>query len=127
MNQKRSCPGVPNRYSTSESSTVIRPKSMATVVVRLPGTAPRSSTPAEALVSGSSVSSGGISDSARTMEVFPTPKPPATTTLSGTGGRSARIPGLPGTRGAQVARPPAVARDCGVSTCPTRAASMVIS
>ena len=35
MKSKRFCPGVPNRYSTRSSSTVMRPKSMATVVVSL--------------------------------------------------------------------------------------------
>src|SRR5919206_276810 len=44
MNQKRAWPGVPNRYRISCSSTVMRPKSMATVVVVLPGTAATSST-----------------------------------------------------------------------------------
>src|SRR3990170_5789640 len=35
MKSKRFWPGVPNRYSTRSSSTVMRPKSMATVVVSL--------------------------------------------------------------------------------------------
>src|SRR4029078_11424926 len=61
MNQNRSCPGVPNRYST-RSSMEMRPKSIATVVVVLPGTALTSSSPTEAVVSASSVTSGGISD-----------------------------------------------------------------
>src|SRR3712207_9339078 len=43
-----------------------------------------SSTPTEAVVSASSVTSGGISDSACTIVVLPTPKPPATTILRGT-------------------------------------------
>ena len=83
MNQKRFCPGVPNRYST-RSSIEIRPKSIATVVVVLPGTALTSSRPTEAVVSASSVTSGGISDSACTIVVLPTPNPPAITILSGT-------------------------------------------
>src|SRR3972149_10636304 len=33
MKSKRFWPGVPNKYSTSSSSTLMRPKSMATVVV----------------------------------------------------------------------------------------------
>src|SRR4030065_1697839 len=33
MKAKRFWPGVPNKYSTSSSSTLMRPKSMATVVV----------------------------------------------------------------------------------------------
>src|SRR5574341_866140 len=35
MKSKRRWPGVPNRYSTRSSPTVIRPKSMATVVCSL--------------------------------------------------------------------------------------------
>ncbi len=35
MKSKRFWPGVPNRYSTRSSSTVMRPKSIATVVVSL--------------------------------------------------------------------------------------------
>ena len=35
MKSKRFCPGVPKRYKTRSSSTVIRPKSMAMVVVAL--------------------------------------------------------------------------------------------
>src|SRR3954451_22787391 len=58
---------------------------MATVVVRLPGSAVTSSTPTDAAVNASSVSSGGISDRARTSVVLPTPNPPATTIFSGTG------------------------------------------
>ena len=61
----------------------MRPKSMATVVVRLSGTRPGSSTPIEAEVISCSVSSGGISDSERTRVVFPTPNPPAMSTFSG--------------------------------------------
>ena len=82
MNQKRSCPGVPNRYST-RSSIEIRPKSIATVVVVLPGTALTSSRPTDAVVRASSVTRGGISDSACTIVVLPTPNPPAITILSG--------------------------------------------
>src|SRR6476659_8095456 len=79
MNQKRRWPGVPNRYSTRSSVRVIRPKSMATVVVALVGTASRSSTPSDSLVTNASVRSGLISDTEPTRVVFPTPKPPATT------------------------------------------------
>ena len=68
---------------------MIRPKSIATVVVRLSGTTAVSSTPIDAVVIASSVSSGGISDSAVTKVVLPTPKPPATRILSGTGPGSA--------------------------------------
>src|SRR5829696_6816472 len=59
MNQKRDWPGVPNRYRISCSSTVMRPKSMATVVVVLSGT----------------------------KAVLPAPNPPATRTLSGISSR----------------------------------------
>src|ERR1700729_4235311 len=65
MNQKRSWPGVPNRYSTKRAPIEIRPKSMATVVVVLPATPVRSSTPIPTCV------------------VLPTPNPPATTILTG--------------------------------------------
>jgi hypothetical protein len=52
---------------------------MATVVVSLPGTFVRSSIPAPAVVSNASVVSGVISETAPTMVVLPTPKPPAIT------------------------------------------------
>src|SRR5690348_8620556 len=61
----------------------MRPKSIATVVVCLSGTAAVSSTPSDAAVMVSSVRSGGISETARTSVVFPTPNPPATRILSG--------------------------------------------
>src|SRR3954454_2954290 len=67
----------------------MRPKSIATVVVRLSGTTAMSSTPIDAVVIASSVSSGGISDSAETSVVLPTPKPPAMRILRGTGPGSA--------------------------------------
>src|SRR3954471_7251039 len=73
----------------SDSSTVMRPKSIATVVVRFSGTTALSSTPIDALVIASSVSSGGISDKAVTRVVLPTPNPPAMRILSGTGPESA--------------------------------------
>src|SRR3954466_11087855 len=57
----------------------MRPKSMATVVVALVGTASRSSTPSDSLVTSASVRSGLISDTEPTRVVLPTPKPPATT------------------------------------------------
>ncbi len=58
---------------------VIRPKSMATVVVSLPGTLDGSSMPTPAAVISASVVSGVISEIAPTRVVLPTPKPPATT------------------------------------------------
>src|SRR5919112_2878174 len=72
----------------------IRPKSIATVVVVLSGTAATSSTPIDAAVSASSVSSGGISESVRTIVVLPTPKPLATTIFSGISVVSARTEAL---------------------------------
>src|ERR671922_104323 len=65
------------------SSTVIRPKSIATVVVVLLGTAAVSSTPTDSAVMSCSVVSGGISDTDATKAVLPAPNPPATRTLSG--------------------------------------------
>ena len=70
------------------SSTVMRPKSIATVVVVLFGTAAASSIPTDSEVISCSVLSGGISDSDPTNVVLPTPNPPATRTLSG---RSPRV------------------------------------
>ncbi|BCJ28208.1 hypothetical protein Asera_23160 [Actinocatenispora sera] len=60
---------------------MIRPKSIATVVVLLPGTPARSSTDALAEVMIASVVSGVISETDPTSVVFPTPKPPAITIL----------------------------------------------
>src|ERR671922_1765084 len=65
------------------SSTVIRPKSMATVVVVLWGTAAVSSTPPDSAVMSCSVVSSGISDTDPTKVVLPAPTPPATSTFSG--------------------------------------------
>src|SRR6478609_3882122 len=64
------------------SSRVMRPKSMATVVVVLPETWLRSAMPAEAEVMTASVRRGLISETAPTSVVLPTPKPPATTILA---------------------------------------------
>src|SRR4051794_23224399 len=85
MNPKRSWPGVPNRYRTRLSSTVIRPKSIATVVVVFGDMPAGSSTPRPTAVMAASVVTGGISDTDATRVVLPTPKPPATTILTGTG------------------------------------------
>src|SRR5207244_5029181 len=82
MNQNRSWPGVPKRYRIRSWSRVIRPKSMATVVVVLSPVWVRSSMPAEADVITASVRSGLISETAPTNVVLPTPKPPATTILA---------------------------------------------
>src|SRR4051794_16811127 len=79
MNQKRVWPGVPNRYKMRSRSMLMRPKSIATVVVVLPGTCRLSSTPTPAEVMIASVVSGGISETDPTSVVFPTPNPPAMT------------------------------------------------
>ena len=67
---------------TSESSTVMRPKSIATVVVTFALTSDASSTSFDSVVIAASVVSGGISDTAETKVVLPTPNPPATTSLT---------------------------------------------
>src|SRR5215469_15050887 len=82
MNQKRSWPGVPNRYSTRCLPKVIRPKSIATVVVVLAPTPLRSSCPTLALVRASSVCNGRTSLIAPTSVVLPAPNPPATRILN---------------------------------------------
>src|SRR5918911_4717352 len=79
MNQKRCCPGVPNRYRISSASSESRPKSFATVVVDLSGVDARSSTAVLASVRTASVVSGAISDTEPTNVFLPTPKPPPTT------------------------------------------------
>src|SRR5512133_4213965 len=86
MNQNRSWPGVPNRYRIRSLSRVMRPKSIATVVVVLPWMWLVSSTPTLAVVMAASVVSGMISETAPTKVVLPTPKPPAMTILTGVGG-----------------------------------------
>src|SRR4051794_8369010 len=74
-------------YRMMLSSMVTRPKSIATVVVVLPGpAAPTWSTVEAAMVIAASVVSGSISDSAPIIVVLPTPNPPETTTFTGTGG-----------------------------------------
>ena len=60
----------------------MRPKSIATVVVTFLLTSVVSSTPSDSVVIAASVVSGGISDTAETNVVLPTPKPPATTSLT---------------------------------------------
>jgi hypothetical protein len=85
MKPKRSCPGVPNRYSFSVGSSITEPKSMATVVVVLSGVSDRSSTPAATSVMAASVVSGGTSETEATAVVLPTPNPPAITIFTGMG------------------------------------------
>ncbi len=65
----------------------MRPKSIATVVVPLPGVASRPSTPAEAVVTMASVRNGMISETAPTNVVLPAPNPPAMTILVDTASR----------------------------------------
>ena len=77
MNQKRSWPGVPNRYRARSARKVIRPKSIATVVVVFRSTPLMSSMPTLRSLSGSSVRSGRISLMEPTSVVLPAPKPPA--------------------------------------------------
>src|SRR5688572_15379772 len=83
MKWKRSWPGVPNRYSTISGVSVIRPKSIATVVVVLPVVFDRSSTPVDADVIVASDRNGSISLIELTNVDLPAPKPPATTILTG--------------------------------------------
>src|SRR5690348_602183 len=64
----------------------MQPKSIATVVVCLSGTWLMSSTPAATEVISASVVSGTISEMLPTDVVLPTPKPPAMTILTGSGG-----------------------------------------
>src|SRR5699024_897503 len=78
-NQKRACPGVPKRNSSRSESSVIRPKSIATVVCDFVVSGPGSSIPALTSVIQASVLTGGISETELTSVVFPTPNPPATT------------------------------------------------
>src|SRR2546423_367334 len=89
-NQNRSCPGVPNRYSATRSSKVIRPKSIATVVVVFPSTPSARSTPRLASVMYSSVRSGRISLTEPTIVVLPAPNPPAMRIFSASIGGAAR-------------------------------------
>ena len=88
MKPKRSWPGVPNRNSTMSSSMVMRPKSIATVVVVLLDTLLVSSMPTLAVVMAASVVSGGMSERVPTMVVLPTPNPPAITIFTDIGGGS---------------------------------------
>src|SRR3954453_5041931 len=64
---------------------VSTPKSIAMVVVVFSVAWPGSSMPTDAEVISASVVSGEISEIAPTVVVLPTPKPPATMILTGTG------------------------------------------
>src|SRR4051812_29357622 len=66
----------------SSGASVIRPKSIATVVVVFRSTPVRSSTPTLSWVSSSSVRSGAISLTEATIVVLPAPKPPATSSFT---------------------------------------------
>src|SRR2546421_7724097 len=68
---------------------VMQPKSSATVVDTLAGTSPVRSISAATEVIAASVVNGVISEIADTAVVLPTPKPPAMTIFTGTGGRCA--------------------------------------
>src|SRR5215467_8706427 len=70
---------------TRSSRTVIRPKSIATVVVSLPSTPSSASTSMLGSLSISSVRSGLISLTEETSVVLPAPKPPAMRILIDTG------------------------------------------
>src|SRR5690606_35495734 len=83
MKWNRSWPGVPNRYRMRSLSRVMRPKSIATVVVVLAVSAESSSIPSLTSVMTASERSGSISEMAPTKVVLPTPNPPATTILTG--------------------------------------------
>src|SRR3954449_8628556 len=61
------------------------PKSIAIVVVVFMVASPGSSMPTDSIVISASVVSGEISEMAPTVVVLPTPKPPATMILTGTG------------------------------------------
>src|SRR5215472_2798487 len=85
MNQNRFWPGVPKRYTTRSSLIVMRPKSIATVVVDLRSSPSRSSNSELGSLSASSVRSGRTSLTEPTRVVLPTPKPPAMRILIATG------------------------------------------
>src|SRR5437763_10110770 len=84
-NRNRSWPGVPKRYSTMSGPSVMRPKSIATVVPVLVLTGPGKSTPRLSTVMSASVVSGSISEIVPTSVVLPTAYPPATTIFIETG------------------------------------------
>ncbi len=81
----RSWPGVPNRYRINDRSSVIRPKSSATVVVVFWLSSEASSTPTDRSVIAASVTSGSISEIAPMKVVLPTPNPPLITILTAEG------------------------------------------
>src|ERR1700733_5124842 len=70
---------------------VSTPKSIAMVVVVFRVAWPGSSMPTDAEVISASVVSGEISEMAPTVVVLPTPKPPATMILTGTGAFFGRL------------------------------------
>src|ERR1039457_3320653 len=81
MNQNRCWPGVPKRYSTRSRRRLIRPKSIATVVVVFASAPAVRSMRKLAAEIVSSVRSGLISLTAPTSVVLPTPNPPASKIL----------------------------------------------
>src|ERR1700754_2970865 len=90
---------------------VSTPKSIAMVVVVFSDALPGSSIPTAAEVISASVVSGEISEMAPTVVVLPTPKPPATMILTGTGAFFGRPSSLP-TRAVPTMR----SGDCSKST-----------
>src|SRR6266702_578033 len=124
MNQNRCCPGVPNRYRLNSESSVTRPKSIATVVVTLPGVWRRSSIPLLASVITASVVSGVISDTEPTNVVLPTPKPPATTIFAEVAVRASGVR-IVGSKSAESTQHPfhqhEMRRDVVVGECPVNA------
>src|SRR5689334_5922571 len=86
MNPNLDCPGVPNRYSFTPASMATEPKSIATVVVVFVECWPGMSIPTATSVISASVVSGAMSEMAPTVVVLPTPKPPAMTIFTGSGG-----------------------------------------
>src|SRR2546423_10933868 len=97
MKPNRSWPGVPNRYSLRLSSRVMQPKSRATVVATFAGTSPVRSICAATEVIAASVVSGRIWEIDDPAVVLPTPKPPAMTIFTGTGGRRGSTDGFKST------------------------------
>src|SRR5574341_972703 len=87
-------------------STVMRPKSIATVVGVFCSTPESSSTPTDSTLRFSAVITGGVSDSDPTKVVLPTPKPPATSTLREISCSSARRAGRASAGAKSIDQPP---------------------
>src|SRR5258708_2468723 len=85
MNQNPRWPGLPNKYTRWSSRPVIRPKSIAAVVVVFCSTPSSASISTLGSLRSSSVRSGLISLTELTSVVLPAPKPPAMRILIDTG------------------------------------------